>query len=351
MKRLVIKSFKDDLNGFLNLVPNRIKAINESNADPLPKEYGVNALALELHPSELELTVSDTTEITDGVRILSLVPDKKTVLPFFRAGQSINIKNESFSTPFSILSSPGSDKYEIAVFSDNKDNVSRHLYDLQIGSKIRTSGPEGFFYYISLRDKNTITAFCDNQGAPALISMAKSIADKTESYSLKIVYFDKDSDYIFRDILNNIPSVSAEYVADYSEIKADCGKAFVSGTESFCEACIQRLPDARINIVNPKQCSGETTEEFQCTVTFRDKKFVFTCKSNETLLSAFERNSVPSAAKCKAGECGYCRCKLVEGQVETVNIHSVDSLRQADKKYNFIHPCRSFAKSDLILAL
>ncbi len=350
MKRIVVKSFKEDLKGFLSLVPNRIKAINESSNEPLPKKYGVNALASELHPSVLKLTVSDVNEIADGVKILTLTDGENNKLPYFRAGQNINIKNEGFSTPFSLLSCPGSGVYEIAVFSDNKDSVSQYLFNLQAGSNLVTSGPEGLFYYISLRDKNNVTAFCDNQGAPALISMAKSISCGIENYNLKIIYFDENGNYIFRNIVKELP-VAIEYVSDFPETKTNFDKFFVSGTNGFCGLALQKFPNARINVVNPPQYSGEATNEYQCTVIFRDKKFVFTCKDNETLLSAFERNSVPSAAKCKIGECGYCRCKLIEGDVETISVHSVDSLRQADKKYNFIHPCRAFAKSDVILAL
>lgn len=350
MKRIVVKSFKEDLKGFLNIVPNRIKAINESSNEPLPKEYGVNALASELHPSVLNLTVSDIEEIADGVKILTLTSSENNKLPFFRAGQNINVKNAGFSTPFSILSCPGNGAYEIAVFADSKDNVSQYLYSLQAGDKIITSGPEGLFYYISLRDKNSVTAFCDNQGAPALISMAKSISSNIDNYDLNIIYFDENGNFIFRSIFKELP-VSVEYVSEFPETKTDADKFFVSGTNGFCDLALQKLPNARINVVNPSQYSGEATKEYQCTVICRDEKFVFTCKNNETLLSAFERNSVPSAAKCKIGECGYCRCKLIEGNVETISVHSVDSLRQADKKYNFIHPCRAFAKSDVTLAL
>ncbi len=347
MKRLVVKSFREDLNGFLNLVPNRIKAINEAENKPLPKEYGVNKLASELHPSEIRLVVSDVTVIADGIRVISFKGEK---LPLFRAGQNINIKYEGFSTPFSLLSSPAEKEYRIAVFPENNDTVSQHLLNAEKGDIINSSGPEGLFYYIGLRDKSIVTAFCDNQGAPALISMAKSIADKIESYEMKIVYYDKSRNFVFADFFRGLP-VTVEYVSDYGNADNNNGKIFISGTDDFCDSVKKAFPSARINIVNPSRLFGEETKEYLCTVIYRDKKFVFGCKDNETILSAFERNGVPSAAKCKVGECGYCRCKLIEGKVETINIQSVDSLRQADKKYNFIHPCRSFARSNLTLAL
>lgn len=347
MKRIVVKSLKEDLNGFLNLVPNRIKAINEAENKPLPKEYGVNALASALHPSEIQLNISDINEIADGVKIITF---ESNTLPLFRAGQNINIKHSGFSTPFSLLSSPAEKQYKIAVFFENKDNVSQYLFNAKKGDEIISSGPEGLFYYIGLRDKNSVTAFCDNSGAPALISMAKSIADKIENYNLKIVYFDENSNFIFSGFFKELP-VTIEYVTDFVKPENNDNKIFISGTNDFCNIIKKAFPAARINVANPPQIIGEETKEYLCTVIYRNEKFVFSCKDNETILSAFERNSVPSAAKCKVGECGYCRCKLIDGKVETINIMSVDSLRQADKKYNFIHPCRSFARSNLTLAL
>lgn len=348
--RIIVKSVKDDIKGFLNLVPDRIKKINEAPADPLPAEYGVNALASRLHPKKLELSVSDVSEIAGGVKILTLAADSGS-LPFFRAGQGINIKNGSYSAPFSILSSPNDEKYEIAVFAQFDDSVSPYLFGLKTGEKLKASGPEGLFYYISLRDKKNVTVFCDNQGAPALISMAKSIASGAENYNLKIIYCDKNKNFVFRNIIDDIPAVTSEYVSDFSAVNPQDGSVFVSGTSGFCEKVSAEFKNARIHAVNLPQSAGKAEKEYKCRVIYRDEEFVFTCKDNETLLAAFERNSVPSAAKCKVGECGYCRCKLLDGEVETISIHGIDSRREADKKYNFIHPCRAFAKSDLTLAL
>lgn len=347
MKRLIVKSFKEDLKGFLNLVPNRIKAINEAENKPLPKEYGVNKLADELHPSEIHLTVSDVVEIADGVKLITF---ENKNLPFFRAGQNINIKHAGFSTPFSFLSSPAEKNYKIAVFSESKDIVSQHLFNVKKGDKIISSGPEGLFYYIRLRDKNEITAFCDNQGAPALLSIAKSFADQTEDINLKIIYFDESHNFIFGSLFKELP-VTVEYVSDFVGIQNTNGKIYISGTNAFCDIIKKDFPHARINIVNPAQFFGENTKEYQCKVTYRDKEFNFTCFGNETILSSFERNNIPSPAKCKIGECGFCRCRLIDGKVNTINISGIDSVREADKKYNFIHPCRAFAESDLTLAL
>lgn len=347
MSRLIIRSRHEDINGFMNLVPDRIKKINEAEPKPVTGKYGVNILADKLHPKMQKLVISDSCCLSEKTKILSLIPAEGS-LSFFRAGQSINIKHGSFSSPFPLLSSPGDKKYEIAVFADANDRVSKYLYELPIGSAIEASGPEGLFYYSSLRDKKTVIAVCTSEGIAPIISMAKS-----EDFNLKIVYCDKTQKFEFRELLKDF---AVEYVSEFSGecIPSDCS-VFISGCADFCEnvsSCMKlEAGRIRIHIALPAQTESLPAAEYKCTVIYRDKKYEFTCFGNETVLAAFERNSIPSPAKCKVGECGFCRCRLIEGKVNTVKTAGIDSLRKADKKFNFIHPCRAFAESDITLAL
>ncbi len=347
MSRLIIRSRREDITRFMNLVTDRIKKINEAEPKPVTGKYGVNVLADKLHPKTQTLVISDNRRLSEKTKILSLTPADGS-LSFFRAGQSINIKNGSFSSPFPLLSAPGEKKYEIAVFTDANDNVSKHLFELPVGSVIEASGPEGLFYYSPLRDKKTVIAVCTSEGIAPIISMAKS-----EDFNLKIIYCDKSQKFVFKELLNGF---TVEYTNEFSSeyIPSDCS-VFISGPADFCENVSSRLKleagRARIHIALPAQTENLPDAEYKCTVIYRDKKFEFSCFGNETVLAAFERNSIPSPAKCKVGECGFCRCRLIEGKVNTVTTAGIDSRRKADKKYDFIHPCRAFAESDITLAL
>lgn len=347
MSRLIIRSRREDIKRFMNLVTDRIKKINEAEPKPVIGKYGVNILADKLHPKTQKLVISDNYRLSKKTRILSLVPADGS-LSFFRAGQNINIKHGSFSSPFPLLSSPGDKKYEIAVFADANDNVSKYLYELPAGSVIETSGPEGLFYYSPLRDKKTVIAVCTSEGIAPIISMAKS-----EDFNLKIIYCDKTQKFEFRELLNGF---AVEYVSEFSGecIPSDCS-VFISGPADFCEnvsSCLKlEAGRVRIHIALPAQTESLPAAEYKCTVIYRDKKSEFSCFGNETVLAAFERNNIPSPAKCKVGECGFCRCRLIEGKVNTVTTAGIDSMRKADKKYDFIHPCRAFAESDITLAL
>lgn len=348
MSRLVIRSRREDIKRFMNMLPHRIEKINEADCKPVTGRYGVNLLADKLHPKTQKLIVSSIRSISEEIKILSLSPVEGS-LAFFRAGQNINIKCGSFSTPFPLLSAPGDKKYEIAVSAKASDAVSKHLFELNEGSSIETSGPEGLFYYTALRDKKDVVAVCDTEGIAPIISIARS----NENFNLKIIYCDKTEKFEFRELLGNF---SVEYCNDFSadSLTDDCS-VFISGCADFCESVKQLLNfeagKIRIHIANPSRQIESPAKKFTCKVIYRDKCFEFTCMSNETILSAFERNKIPSSAKCKVGECGFCRCRLIEGKVNTVCISEVDSLREADKKYNFIHPCRAFAESNITLAL
>ena len=95
-------------------------------------------------------------------------------------------------------------------------------------------------------------------------------------------------------------------------------------------------------------------EEF--TNEFKDKTFELTvvmndgierkipARADEPILVAFERAGIEAPSKCRSGECGFCRSKLVSGECYTPG--KVERRRQYDKVTGYIHPCCTFPKSD-----
>jgi glycine betaine catabolism B len=65
----------------------------------------------------------------------------------------------------------------------------------------------------------------------------------------------------------------------------------------------------------------------------------------ETVLLALERAGLNPPALCRSGECGWCRSKLVSGEI--FSAAGKDGTRGADKKFGWFHPCASYPKSDL----
>jgi glycine betaine catabolism B len=68
-------------------------------------------------------------------------------------------------------------------------------------------------------------------------------------------------------------------------------------------------------------------------------------RATETVLVAMERANLAPPSQCRSGECGFCRSRLVSGEVFVVP--DSDGRRATDRLLGFIHPCSSYPLSDL----
>ena len=64
----------------------------------------------------------------------------------------------------------------------------------------------------------------------------------------------------------------------------------------------------------------------------------------EPLTVALERAGIPNNSRCRSGACGFCRCKLLAGNVFVPE--EGDGRRWADKKYSYYHACSTYPLSD-----
>lgn len=62
---------------------------------------------------------------------------------------------------------------------------------------------------------------------------------------------------------------------------------------------------------------------------------------DEPILVALERAGIRAPSKCRNGECGWCRSRLVAGEVYTPE--TTERRRQYDRVAGYIHPCCSFS--------
>ncbi|MBR6350874.1 MAG: (2Fe-2S)-binding protein, partial [Firmicutes bacterium] len=58
-----------------------------------------------------------------------------------------------------------------------------------------------------------------------------------------------------------------------------------------------------------------------------------------------ERAGIRIETGCRSGECGFCRTKLLSGNVFVSPIS--DGRRAADKDFNYLHACAAYPTSDL----
>jgi ferredoxin len=100
------------------------------------------------------------------------------------------------------------------------------------------------------------------------------------------------------------------------------------------------------NITEYKGFPVELAEKsFMVRVKIGNRHLEVPAKATETVLVALERAKLAPPSRCRSGECGWCRSRLISGDV-FVSPES-DGRRLADKKFGFFHPCSSYPISDL----
>ncbi|MBQ6428354.1 MAG: 2Fe-2S iron-sulfur cluster binding domain-containing protein, partial [Oscillospiraceae bacterium] len=316
-------------------------------------------------------------------------------LPYFRAGQYVSLKlpmDGSFVTrSYSLCSSPKealNGEYAITVRSNPGGFVAdRLLEEKKPGDTVITSGPLGFFYYEDLRDEKNVIGLAGGSGITPFLSMARALADGVEDFNLTLLFGSRDEDNIlFRGELDEIARtcpkfkvvhvlseeekagfetgfITAELIKKYAP-EGEPFSVFLCGPEAmykFLKPEIEKLglPERlfRRKLIDvtktPWECEGYPQEakgkQFSIKVKQGPQECTIPAAADEPVLVAIERAGIKAPSRCRAGECGWCRSRLLEG---TVFIPQENEMRRwADKHYGYIHPCCSFPTSDLTLEI
>ena len=385
---------KLDMLKFKNMKKVREQAIQAAPAREVKGDFPINNNAKALHPDYVTLVVD---EIIDrgaaNAKTYILRSKDGKALPYFRAGMYLNLKlkldGSLVTRSYSLCSSPKKaleGKYAITVRSNPGGFAAdKLLAGLKVGDEVVSSSPQGFFYYEDLRDCPTVIGLAGGSGITPFLSMAEAIADGTEDFDLVLLFGSRDVDNIlFKDELDALAKktdkfkvvhvlsdseaegyehgfITAELIKKYAPEGEDYS-VFLCGPEGmykFLKPEIAKLglPERlfRRKLIDvtksvwesegyPAECRDKT---FELTVRQGDKEYKIPCSANEPVLVAIERAGIKAPSRCRSGECGWCRSKLVSG---TYFIPAENEMRRwADKEYGYIHPCSTFATSDMVL--
>lgn len=316
-------SLQKDLEAFKNITAGRLALFDAASDSPVKAPEGVNALAKELHPDSLCLTVTEKAEETDGTLTLTLEGENGK-LPFFRAGQYINILCGENIYPFFLSGAPSDalkGKYGICVEKENA--AYGFLSALHYGDCLVSGAPMGYFYRQPLRDGGTSAVIADLTGKGAALSMR----------------YNENTDVFICTDAEDLPAAGT--------INADT--VFLCGKKEFCEKAEEIFTGRHVRVLyTDVPVKNAARERFNCTVLCGDDTFSFDCFSDEPLMTALEKNGVRLFNKCRTGDCAFCRARLINGTVTHV-FDGEDARRKADIIYGFIHPCRAFPESDVTL--
>ncbi len=367
-----------DMLKFKNLGLEREKAIKNAFTDSITFSYKANEIAKEIHREKIKVIISKIKVETMDTKTFVLKAKEKD-LPIFKAGQYIVIdvmyNNRLYKRCYSISSSPKQNTYEITVKRVRNGIVSNYLLnEVKEGMEFTIHGPFGQFTYNEIRDKNNILALVGGSGITPIMSLARAIDDKVEDCNLTILYgenrekdliFKKELDelekknkkikvvYVLSDEINSIYEtgfISKELIESY-----EIGQYsyFICGPLHFYHHLNEifkelDIPNKYIRHDIYKENELELRHvKHNLTVITEDAKITIPCFEDEPITKAMEEGKINAPRKCLVGVCGYCRSKLIDGKIKTEN----QSVRQADKKYNYIHPCVSYPLSDITIKL
>lgn len=380
-------------DGFYELLPKRQAVISKASGEEPEYDFNANVLARSLHPKVQHVKVCDIKEL-NGARVYTLEPDTSKgteKLAYFRAGQYISLKLKTggsvLTRPYSLCSSPKlalSGKYQIVVKSMKDGFASEYINkEFKVGTTLDISGPAGFFEYEPLRDRNTVIGLAGGSGIAPFMSFAAAIADGTEDFNLILLYGSRtEEEILFKEELAEyekssggkikvIHVLSDEEKPGYehgfisscliSKYAPDVYSVFVCGSQGmydYIEGESSKLglkkKDIRFDAYGQYRLSSR---DAGFTDEHKDKTYEITLimndcierripsRADEPILVAFERAGIDAPSKCRSGECGFCRSKLVSGEVYTPE--KAERRRQYDKETGYIHPCCTFPKSDL----
>lgn len=379
-----------DILYFTTRPKNREKLIQSAPATPLVKEYETNRKAEERHPETQDFVISDIVEHDANVKSYFLKKKDGTNPAFFRAGQYVVVRQyidgKLIARPISISCGPDfslDGKYVLTIKRAPGGFMSDYILDnWKVGTEVVTSGPQGVFYYEGLRDAQNVVAVAGGSGITPILSMAYAILAGDEDFNLTVLYGSRtEKDVLFKkefeEICKRTDKVKVVYVLS-DEQKEGCESGFItaelikkyagdeqysifaSGPQSmytFLDGEVAKLGVAQKfyrkelfgSAKEPWKLPGYPQEAkdkvFNMHVKMCDKEFDVPCNANENMLVALERAGIAGPNRCRGGICGWCRSKLLSGDVFIPE--NTDGRRDADKVYDYIHPCASFALSDV----
>lgn len=383
-----------DMLKFKNLPKRREKVISKTAPKEVSAKFKINENAATLHPDYQDVVVSDIIA-HEGAGAKSYILQRKDGKPaaWFRAGQYLSVSMQfgesDITRPYSISCSPmwtKDGKYAITIRSNpNGFAADKALMSWEVGTELKISDPQGSFYYDKFRDAKNVIALAGGSGITPFLSMAYAIRDGLEDFNLTILFGSRDENSIlFKEELDSIAAacpkvkvvhvlseqkkkgyengfINAELIKKYAPAD-EAYSIFICGPEAMYRFAAKEIEtlglerkyvrrellgvtkDVSAQPGYPADCKGKT---FKLTVKQGPNETVCECSADEPILVAIERAGITAPSRCRSGECGWCRSKLLSGTAYVPE--ETDGRRYADTVNGYLHPCAAFPTSDIVM--
>lgn len=384
-----MRDFRTDITGYSE-IKQEVEVCRKYGIDYLAQKGRRAEVVNRLHPRQLQLKVAEIIAETPSTATLRMVA-RDGKLPPFQAGQYISLQLEingiRTNRPYSISSSPHQTAYyDITVRRIKNGFVSDYLLDqIKAGDFLQSSGPAGNFYHNPLFHGNELLFLAGGSGITPFMSMIRQTMDLGIDKVIHLFYGSQTAEeLIFHDELKKIAArhanfhyypvvekTTAGYMGVEGLISADLVKGILSetkldtiyicGPQAMYDNIIPQLkilgvprrrirreiPAAAADITSQSGWPQEIKPDTQFAVQIAGKRTI-SAKAGEPLLTALERAGIIIPSLCRSGECSLCRVQLLSGKVYQ---GSGVLLRETDKKYGYIHSCKSYPIEDLEIRL
>ena len=311
----------------------------------------------------------------------------------FKPGQfltfNMDIDGKKTYRSYTISSSP-SRPYSIVVTVKciEGGRVSNYLAEsLNVGDTINASGPDGVFNLVDIKaDKYLFLSA--GSGITPMFSMSRWLTDTQVGADIAFLNCAKSpEDLIFRTELDTISFNNSAFNLSYilesgAELLPQglsCGEGrinaeqlgrlvadykqrtiFVCGPEPFMKGVESLLESLNFDMsryhyesfgTGSSQVDARVITEVDNTATgfmLRIGDNSRAMGQNETLLEGIEAEGLPIIAACRAGVCGACKCKVIEGETES---SSEMTLTPDEIAQGYVLACSTKLKSDVLLQL
>ena len=377
-----------DMLHFKKMVPRRRAILQAGSLEPITAVYGVNRLAQSMHPKQQKAVISEIIPRKDANTYV-LKADK---LAYFRAGQYVSVKlqigNTTTARPYTLAASPAlalDGQYQITVKKAPDGFVSEYILEnWKVGTEVTLSGPEGPFSYEPIRDEAEIVGLAGGSGITPFMAMVNAILDGTEDFRLTLLYGSRKQENILyaeelaricslTDKVRVIHVLSEEQAEGYEHgfIGADLIQKYaperytlyICGPRAMHDFLAGELPKLGLDQKHIRRefvpapgspeyfenYSGDSSKVFTLSLQMLGEKKELPLRADETVLTAIERAGIAAPSRCRSGECGWCRSRLISGDVFIPE--SMDGRRLADDEAGYIHPCSTWALSNLELEI
>ncbi len=386
-----IKSFIADIFTSSQVAKRRKEAIKNASSEPSGFDP-IAKTARSLHPGKILLEVIQIRQENANCKTLCFTSAMKKPLPPFKAGEFLTLKMNiasSFATrPYSISSAPYQIKkdniIEITVQSfSGQGFVSDYLYNqVKVGDTFYSEIGLGQFYVDPIRDSKHIVGIAGGSAVSVFLSMAKEIRYGSASdIDLTLFYgCNSSKDILFLKELQAclcsrfklvvvVSDLEDEYDGEKGLITSEIISKYVDNEDSTYFICgpkglydhIQNelaklhIPARRIRFAPCGQerdislCKNypidKKNDVFKIKVLQGITETVIPSRADESIATALERANLYIHTRCRSGECGICRVRVIKGDYY-VNPEK-DYRRAIDKDFDYVHACSTYPLSDL----